>query len=587
MSIKKIVIMFFLITIVNSVFFSSFAENIIRRWNLIIDLDTGKITIANDNAEYQSLLSDGSDATTSITTGSTNSWNVAEPQKTTTTATQTWDLNLQDIATVQQTTTTKSTPTSLITQAIQWWYTNKLTIFNNENDFKPKDLITREQAAKFFAQGALSLWYQWDSANTCSFKDKDTGNKDLVESIEKICKLWLMQWDGIAFRPLDYLTYAESMTIASKIAWYKYLEQKSGEAWRMQYYNFIATLGVLPENISTKDMESSISRWDALLLLYNISKKDISWQQTQSYSPVSIGAWISDDPTFTTALLWMNSSNMTKFRQAATYNPLISLTREQGAHFLSIYDQKFDQNDTQWWECALQDIGNSQFSSAINYVCKKWILNGGNNLFRPWDTMTKAEFMAGLLNMKNKSYSNSGWSRQTNVYKTALSLEIITRADEATFLKPITRYEVAMILHKSYLQDKFKESLSDTNANYTVISPIEIDNVPINSNQEKVSIDINSIDNKDFTNGFVTLFGRNYKLTKRQVTQYFPTSYVWHGELIDITEDKVIWSISMSIGQQWIRKSLIDWYIIIEDLWWYYNIKNTEQFWNYIITKQL
>jgi hypothetical protein len=71
---------------------SVFAANTIRRGNLIIDLDTGKITIANDNAEYTSLLETGSTTTWStiiqtgtINTGSTITNNNSGGTNTTTT----------------------------------------------------------------------------------------------------------------------------------------------------------------------------------------------------------------------------------------------------------------------------------------------------------------------------------------------------------------------------------------------------------------------------------------------------------------------------------------------------------------------
>ena len=61
MSLKKIIITSLLLYFSTSLLF---AANTIRRGNLIIDLDTGKITIANDNAEYQSLIDEPSTNTT-------------------------------------------------------------------------------------------------------------------------------------------------------------------------------------------------------------------------------------------------------------------------------------------------------------------------------------------------------------------------------------------------------------------------------------------------------------------------------------------------------------------------------------------
>jgi uncharacterized protein YwbE len=62
-----------------------------------------------------------------------------------------------------------------------------------------------------------------------------------------------------------------------------------------------------------------------------------------------------------------------------------------------------------------------------------------------------------------------------NVFKKALSVDIVSKADESTFDKPITRYEVALILSKIYLKDQFTRSLSDSTTSYNIISPIEND----------------------------------------------------------------------------------------------------------------
>lgn len=172
-------------------------------------------------------------------------------------------------------------------------------------------------------------------------------------------------------------------------------------------------------------------------------------------------------------------------------------------------------------------------------------------------------------------YPTESWNRQNNVYKKALTLEIIEKADLATFEKPLTRYEAALLFHKLYLKEQFKNNLLNANSDYTVISSVDQGDRN-NSEKQKIFIDINSIDNKDFTNWFVKLLWQNYKLTKKQVTQYFPTSYVRYGDLIDVVEDTAVGNISISIGQQWIRKVLIDGYISLEGDSSYYNITPIE-----------
>ena len=57
----------------------------------------------------------------------------------------------------------------------------------------------------------------------------------------------------------------------------------------------------------------------------------------------------------------------------------------------------------------------------------------------------------------------------------ALELELISKADLATFDKPITRYEVALMLSNLHLKSEFINNLKDTSVNYNVISPIDKD----------------------------------------------------------------------------------------------------------------
>jgi len=101
---------------------SIFAANIIRRGNLIIDLDTGKITIANDNAEYQSLL----DNDTSSTSTGNNTTGTVVPN---TTSAMTGSNNTtNNDNTSEEEVTTK--PSSELEAAILRGYTNNLTVFN-------------------------------------------------------------------------------------------------------------------------------------------------------------------------------------------------------------------------------------------------------------------------------------------------------------------------------------------------------------------------------------------------------------------------------------------------------------------------
>lgn len=575
--------------------------NTIRRGNLIIDLDTGQITIANDNAQYTSLIETGTTTTTGtiVSTGSNVNTGDSQSKPTTTGSTNT----TSNTGTIVNTGNTININTSLseIEQAIAWWFNNKLTIYDTVSRFKVDNAITRQEAAKFLFQASLLLGNnEIQNDINCNFSDKSQIHVGLQEAVQQACAIGLMRGDKWTFKPLKILSRAEAVTIISRIAGYK--ESPINTLRRSPYYQFVKWLGILKTAQNESTMDYKISRWDLMILLYRLSNKlwwntwssniietntSLDNEENQvSSSSVSLWAGISDDPEFMTALLWMNKAGMTKFWKPASYNPLATLTRGQASQFLSIYDQNFDDHSTlNNSGCIFTDNKENDFVNSIQYVCEKWILRGNNKLFRPNDTILKVEFIAWILNMLNEYPSQSTVNRSNDIFKKALSLDIIARADESTFDKPITRYEVALLLSKLYLKNEFTKSLSDSSANYNIISPLDNDQTVYTSWQQKVFIDVNSIDSREFTNWFITLFGNNYKLNKKQITQYFPTSYVWYGEIIDIDSDTSLWMISMSIGQKWISKLLIEWYIIMNNESWYYTIQSTDQVPYYIITK--
>lgn len=258
---------------------------------------------------------------------------------------------------------------------------------------------------------------------------------------------------------------------------------------------------------------------------------------TTSSSTVSIGEGIANDHEFTTALLWMYQAGMTQYPDPENYNPYDLITREQSAKLFAIYDKKFDTHTTTGATCALTDIGSSTMKDSINAVCLAGIMRGDGKIFRPTATITKAEFMAAILNMIAESPSTTTTARQTATYNKALSLELVSQSDMATFDRALSRYEAALLLYKLYIKNRFITSLTNANTSHNIISSVPQEQNSTGTDQQKVFIDVNTIDNKDFTNGFIDILGTNYALVKKQVSQYLPTSYIRYGDIKSITDD--------------------------------------------------
>ena len=167
----------------------------------------------------------------------------------------------------------------------------------------------------------------------------------------------------------------------------------------------------------------------------------------------------------------------------------------------------------------------------------------------------------------------------------ALELEIISSNDLATFDKPITRYEVALLLSDMYLKWEFIKKLNTNTTAYNVIAPVQDTSVSVTPWQQRLFIDLNSIDNKDFTNGYMTIFGTTYKIAKKETVYYFPTSYTRFGDVLNVEDDRVIGTISLSILQQWGMKTLIQGFVSLPGLQQIYTLSPTGQIPYYLLTR--
>lgn len=258
-----------------------------------------------------------------------------------------------------------------------------------------------------------------------------------------------------------------------------------------------------------------------------------------------MGVGIVDTPRFTSALLWMYNNDMTIYWKASDYDPFNVMTREQAAKVLSTYRKKFITTPKNTVICKYTDIATSNLKSHIEDVCNYGIF-ANTTTFDPTYNITKVDFVRALLSLQGTLANDSNTA---TVIEKGLEAELITSSDLATFDKPITRYEVALMLHTLYLKNTFITNISNNNSVYYVISPTT-DQISGAVNEQKTFIDINTIDSKDFNNGYVNLFGNLYKINKKETINYFPTSYSWYGTISDINTDTSIGTITMAVGQK-------------------------------------
>lgn len=542
--------------------------------------------MANNNEVYQELI-DGLSGT--LFTWSTTTW-----------GTLSWSINTGNIITwtVIPEPTYKPTGSNItggnkLEEAILRWYNNGITMHTTIIDFNGDHAVLREDASKLFYQAARTLWYVGDEFTECTFSDIEAVSTSLKQNIVDICKAgWLMKWDKGDFFPLRKLNNAEAITMIARISGIK--DTTTSSAWWTPYLDYVKKLWILSgTDIHEETMEKTITRWDIIILLHSLGKvydkhygdlsQAINSPSNQptgtSNSTVSVGAGIVDTPRFTNAILWMYNNDMTMFWKASDYDPYNVLTKEQAAKILSTYRKKFITDPKETVICNYTDIKGSNLKTYIEDVCNYSIFPN-TTTFDPSYNITKVDFVRAILAMQ--WLLNPDSNTQTVIEK-ALEVEIISNSDLTTFDKPITRYEVAIMLHTLYLKNTFIKNLNDNSSVYYVISAA--DQSTGSTTEQKSFIDIASIDSKDFNNGYISIFNNVYKINKKETINYFPTSYSRYGTITDINTDNVIGTVTLAIGQKSGTKVVIEGYIILQNTAEIYTITPTNTIPYYTIKK--
>ena len=159
-------------------------------------------------------------------------------------------------------------------EAIEWMYSNWLTIFNTPSTFMSNDNLTREQASKFFAQFAAKVLNKsfTDNVDLNKFPDIKNADPTLTYYIIQANYMWLFQWSNWNFMPFNKLTQAQAIAVVVRmIDWY--LDESAGARYT-NYYNKADSYWLLKRwnfDLSSLD-KTNITRWDMALILYTLYK---------------------------------------------------------------------------------------------------------------------------------------------------------------------------------------------------------------------------------------------------------------------------------------------------------------------------
>ncbi len=156
--------------------------------------------------------------------------------------------------------------------AIQWWFEAEMTQYDNQEDYRPFDTLTREQGAKMFSVFAMkNLCIAPDPSLECEFTDIESADPTLRSFITTSCELGLFQWAKGKFMPKEPLTKAQAITVLSRAIDGKQ-DESQNPRWSI-YFEKARQHGITKET-NVWNLDFALSRYEALLIQYRAKTDD-------------------------------------------------------------------------------------------------------------------------------------------------------------------------------------------------------------------------------------------------------------------------------------------------------------------------
>ena len=165
---------------------------------------------------------------------------------------------------------------AVLDNAILWWYSRWLTIFDTISSYQPNNYMRRDEAAKLyskFAKIAGKTEYT-KSVSECQFDDLNDAHKDLKDIVVESCRLGLFQWGNWKFLPKNGLTNGQAVAVLIRI-----VNGRQSESWVTHrsdnYYKKANELWLL-SSVEMNNKTDSVTRWSIANILFNARSYDSS-----------------------------------------------------------------------------------------------------------------------------------------------------------------------------------------------------------------------------------------------------------------------------------------------------------------------
>ena len=281
-------------------------------------------------------------------------------------------------------------------RALYWMYMNWLTKYNNSDEFRPYDNLTREESAKMIGQLYNVLWFpKEDKWFNCSFVDTNMFDPTLSEHIYNVCRWGIFRWNDKTqqYMPHDKLTKGQLLAVLLRIFEWK-MSNESGQPWWIEYYVKALTLWMTNE-VNLAKFDQPVSRREAALLIFRFKDMIIDEEQYKLYQ-----ARLSN-------LEWDNESYLKQIEELKSQWEKSKTSSENGS---SIDNSNPDSNeiipwDEDWtwnadwngvslaiiaWNETLTD--SSEFMESLNWMYDNGITSyNTTESFMPYQTITRAQ----------------------------------------------------------------------------------------------------------------------------------------------------------------------------------------------------
>lgn len=164
-----------------------------------------------------------------------------------------------------------SAQTPNFSDVLEWMHSIGLTKYDQVDQFRPFDSITRWEAAKFVAEYA-ELQSLPKNYTQCDFSDIAGYDSTLTPHIKQACFYGLMKWSNGRYRPNWLITEAEAITVVMRSV-YGFFEETADPRY-IAYYNRWVDLGLITNESLRWVGTTNISREKLGTWLYQVANQD-------------------------------------------------------------------------------------------------------------------------------------------------------------------------------------------------------------------------------------------------------------------------------------------------------------------------